>query len=133
MIGLAVGIDYALFIISRYRQQLAEGYERKEAIAIANGTAGSAVVFAGITVIIGLAGMSVIGIPFLTAMGLAAALCIFVAVLIAIFMVPAILEAMGGLIKAKSKKDPKVQPATKRTRLEVIYGGVLLPGAHGWL
>ncbi|AIQ46512.1 hypothetical protein R70723_12010 [Paenibacillus sp. FSL R7-0273] len=104
MIGLAVGIDYALFIISRYRQQLAQGFERREAIAIANGTAGSAVVFAGVTVIIGLAGMSVVGIPFLTAMGLAAALCILVAVLIAIITVPAVLSAMGGLIKAKRAK-----------------------------
>ncbi|OMD51197.1 MMPL family transporter [Paenibacillus odorifer] len=132
MIGLAVGIDYALFIISRYRQQLAEGYERKEAIAIANGTAGSAVVFAGITVIIGLAGMSVIGIPFLTAMGLAAALCIFVAVLIAIFMVPAILEAMGGLIKAKSKKRSKGSTRNKKNETRGNLWGSFVTG-RPWL
>lgn len=109
MIGLAVGIDYALFIISRYRQERAQGYEKREAIAIANGTAGSAVVFAGVTVIIGLVGMTVVGIPFLSAMGIAAALCIFVAVLIAIITVPAVLDAMGGKIKIKKLKDSKSQ------------------------
>lgn len=107
MIGLAVGIDYALFIISRYRQERAKGFEKREAIAIANGTAGSAVVFAGVTVIIGLAGMAVVGIPFLTAMGVAAALCIFVAVLIAVITVPAVLDVMGGKIKVKPIKDSK--------------------------
>jgi len=132
MIGLAVGIDYALFIISRYRQQLAEGYDRRESIAIANGTAGSAVVFAGLTVIIGLAGMTVIGIPFLSAMGLAAALCIMVAVLIAITLVPAILQALGGLIKAKRKKRSRKESGfwgrwvTGRPWLAVILGVALL-------
>ncbi|MEO3944846.1 MMPL family transporter [Gorillibacterium sp. CAU 1737] len=104
MLGLAVGIDYALFIISRYRQQLAEGFERREAIAIANGTAGSAVVFAGITVIIALVGFSFVGVPFLTAMGVAGALCVLVAILTAIFLVPAILDLMGDRIKAPKKK-----------------------------
>lgn len=103
MLGLAVGIDYALFIISRYRQQLAEGYERREAIAIANGTAGSAVVFAGITVMIALVGFSFVGVPFLTAMGVAGALCVFVAILTAIFIVPALLDLLGGRIKAAKK------------------------------
>ncbi len=105
MLGLAVGIDYALFIIARYRQLLAEGYERREAIAIANGTAGSAVVFAGVTVIIALIGFSFVGVPFLTAMGLAGALCVFTAILMTIFVVPAILELLGGKIKAPVKRS----------------------------
>ncbi|WP_194542739.1 MMPL family transporter [Paenibacillus sp. JZ16] len=118
MIGLAVGIDYALFIISRYRQERARGFEKREAIAIANGTAGSAVVFAGVTVIIGLAGMAVVGIPFLTAMGLAAALCIFVAVLIAIITVPAVLDAMGSKIKVKPiKNSGRLNRTTSRGNL----------------
>lgn len=103
MLGLAVGIDYALFIVSRYRQQLSEGYGRQEAIAIANGTAGSSVVFAGITVIIGLCGLAVAQIPFLTAMGLAGALCVLVAVLVAVVFVPAVLSAMGDRISAKPR------------------------------
>ena len=73
MIGLAVGIDYALFIVSRYRAELAEGRDREEAAGRAVGTAGSAVVFAGLTVIIALAGLAVVGIPILDQMGLAAA------------------------------------------------------------
>ncbi|MEK4660688.1 MMPL family transporter [Priestia sp. FSL H7-0729] len=98
MLALAVGIDYALFIISRYRQQLAEGYDRETAIAQANATAGGSVVFAGLTVIIALVGLSVVQIPFITMMGLAAAISVFVAVLIAIILVPAILAAAGDRI-----------------------------------
>ncbi|WP_340013141.1 MMPL family transporter [Paenibacillus sp. FSL K6-1318] len=95
MLALAVGIDYALFIMSRYRQQLAEGYERHVAIAQANATAGSSVVFAGLTVIIALVGLSVVQIPFITMMGLAAAISVFVAVLIAVIFVPAVLAVTG--------------------------------------
>jgi MMPL family len=71
MLGLAVGIDCALFIISRYRHELMRGVEPEEAAGIDGGTAGSAVVFAGLTVLIALAGLSVVGIPFITVMGLA--------------------------------------------------------------
>ncbi|MDN3025840.1 MMPL family transporter [Streptomyces sp. S.PB5] len=91
MLGLAVGIDYALFIVSRYRSELLEGHERQEAAGRAVGTAGSAVVFAGLTVIVALAGLSVVNIPVLTKMGLAAAGTVAVAVLIAITLVPALL------------------------------------------
>ncbi|MFD4245972.1 MMPL family transporter [Streptomyces sp. NPDC058525] len=91
MIGLAVGIDYALFIISRYRSEIAEGRERREAAGRAVGTAGSAVVFAGLTVIIALAGLAVVNIPMLTKMGVAAAGTVAVAVLIAVTLVPALL------------------------------------------
>ena len=73
MLGLAVGIDYALFILSRHRAQLADGVDVVESMARALATAGSAVVFAGATVIIALAGLSVAGIPVLTVMGLGAA------------------------------------------------------------
>ncbi|SPF03168.1 MMPL family transporter [Streptomyces sp. MA5143a] len=91
MIGLAVGIDYALFIISRYRSEMLEGRDREEAAGRAIGTAGSAVVFAGLTVIVALAGLAVVNIPMLTKMGLAAAGTVAVAVLIAITFVPALL------------------------------------------
>ncbi|WP_445527183.1 MMPL family transporter [Streptomyces cyslabdanicus] len=99
MIGLAVGIDYALFIVSRYRAELAEGREREEAAGRAVGTAGSAVVFAGLTVVIALVGLSVVNIPMLTKMGLAAAGTVVVAVLIALTMIPALLGYAGRKVK----------------------------------
>ncbi|GAA4989539.1 MMPL family transporter [Kineococcus glutinatus] len=95
MLGLAVGIDYALFIGSRYRSELLAGRDVGEAVALATGTAGSAVVTAGTTVVIALAGLVVAGIPFLTQMGLAAAATVVVAVLVATTLVPAALALLG--------------------------------------
>jgi putative drug exporter of the RND superfamily len=96
MLGLAVGIDYALFILSRHRQNMDDGLEPREAAAQATGTAGSAVVFAGATVIIALVGLTVVGIPFLSVMGLAAAGTVLIAVLIAVTLLPALLGFAGG-------------------------------------
>ncbi|MCX5048780.1 MMPL family transporter [Streptomyces sp. NBC_00474] len=107
MIGLAVGIDYALFIVSRYRSELAEGRSREEAVGRATGTAGSAVVFAGLTVVIALAGLAVVNVPMLTKMGLAAAGTVVVAVLIALTMVPALLGYAGKRVKAAGVKRGK--------------------------
>ncbi|MFE9017157.1 MMPL family transporter [Streptomyces sp. NPDC007808] len=101
MLGLAVGIDYVLFILSRHRQQLARGTDPQESAALATGTAGSAVVFAGSTVIIALAALSVIGIPFLTVMGLGAAGAVLVAVLAAITLVPALAGFAGTRLTPK--------------------------------
>ena len=98
MLGLAVGIDYALFILSRYRSELRHTDDRAEAAGRALGTAGSAVVFAGLTVIIALSALSLVRIPFLTTMGLAAAATVLVAVLIALTLTPAIL----GMLKGKA-------------------------------
>jgi len=98
MLGLAVGIDYALFILTRHRQNMADGMEPREAAARATATAGSAVVFAGLTVIIALVGLTVVNIPFLTVMGLAAAGTVATAVLIAITLLPAILGFAGGRV-----------------------------------
>jgi RND superfamily putative drug exporter len=91
MLGLAVGIDYAMFVVSRYREERANGHHPQEAAGLAAGTAGSAVVFAGLTVVIALAGLSVVGVPMLTKMGLAAAGAVVVGVLIALTLVPAVL------------------------------------------
>ncbi|HZP53488.1 MMPL family transporter [Actinocrinis sp.] len=91
MLGLAVGIDYAVFIVSRYREERANGREPREAAGLAAGTAGSSVLFAGLTVVIGLAGLSVVGVPMLTKMGLAAAATVVVTVLVALTLVPALL------------------------------------------
>ncbi|MCF1599449.1 MMPL family transporter [Streptomyces muensis] len=104
MIGLAVGIDYALFIVSRYRAELAEGRDREEAVGRATGTAGSAVVFAGLTVVIALAGLAVVNVPMLTKMGLAAAGTVVIAVLIALTMVPALLGYAGRKVKPAGEK-----------------------------
>ncbi|MDH6140239.1 RND superfamily putative drug exporter [Kitasatospora sp. GP30] len=98
MVGLAVGIDYALFIVSRHRRHLAEGLEPEEATARATATAGSAVVFAGLTVVVALAGLAVAGVPFLTVMGLAASGAVVVAVLVAITLLPALLGFAGRAI-----------------------------------
>lgn len=98
MIGLAVGIDYALFILARYRSELDHTDDREEAIGVAVGTAGSAVVFAGLTVVIALSALSVVGIPFLTYMGLGAAATVVVAVLVALTLLPALL----GVFKSKA-------------------------------
>ena len=95
MLGLAVGIDYALFILSRHRQNTNGGLQPREAAAQATGTAGSAVVFAGATVVIALVGLLVVNIPFLTVMGLAAAGAVVIAVLIAITLLPALLGFFG--------------------------------------
>ncbi|AGZ45906.1 MMPL family transporter [Actinoplanes friuliensis] len=95
MLGLAVGIDYALFISSRHRTQLAAGLPAEESVARATATAGSAVLFAGATVVIALAGLSIVGVPFLTAMGLAAAGTVLTAVLVALTLLPAMLGFTG--------------------------------------
>ncbi len=112
MIGLAVSIDYALFIMSRYRHELSSGLEPEEAVGRAVGTAGSAVVFAGLTVVIALAGLFVVGIPFLTEMGLGAAFTVAIAVAIALTLLPALLgmagrRVLGGRIPGLRGGDPE--------------------------
>ena len=122
MLGLAVGIDYVLFILSRHRQQLARGADPKESVALAVGTAGSAVVFAGATVIIALAALSVIGIPFLTTMGLGAAGAVLIAVLAAITLVPAVAGFAGTRLAPKpgsraARRAADAEGATGRATL----------------
>ncbi|MFB7774534.1 MMPL family transporter, partial [Streptomyces sp. NPDC056084] len=109
MIGLAVGIDYALFIVSRYRAELAEGREREEAAGRAVGTAGSAVVFAGLTVVIALVGLAVVNIPMLTKMGAAAAGTVVIAVLIALTLIPALLGFAGKRVLGRKARKAHVQ------------------------
>ncbi len=111
MIGLGVGIDYALFILSRYRNELEHTEDREEAAGVAVGTAGSAVVFAGLTVLIALSALAVARIPFLTTMGIAAAATVFIAVMVALTLLPAVLglmksKAFGGRVRrAHPKRD----------------------------
>jgi RND superfamily putative drug exporter len=107
MVGLAVGIDYALFIVSRHREQLADPAQGiEDSIGRAIGTAGSAVAFAGATVVIALAALSAAGIPFLTVMGLAAAGTVALAVLVAVTLVPAVLAFAGEKLRPKTADRP---------------------------
>ncbi|WP_459547599.1 MMPL family transporter [Nocardia sp. X0981] len=95
MLGLAVGIDYALFIVSRYTHELTRNPDPEQAIGRAVATAGSAVLFAGSTVVIALTGLVVVGIGLLTEMGIAAAVTVAVAVLVALTLLPALLGFAG--------------------------------------
>lgn len=98
MLGLAVGIDYALFIVARHQDQVRAGVEPEESAARATGTAGSAVVFAGVTVLIALVGLGFAGIPFLTTMGIAAAVAVAIAVVVAVTLTPALLGFAKGRV-----------------------------------
>ncbi|WP_394431590.1 MMPL family transporter [Streptomyces sp. SGAir0957] len=144
MIGLAVGIDYALFIVSRYRAELAEGRGHEEAAGRAVGTAGSAVVFAGLTVVIALVGLAVVNIPMLTKMGVAAAGTVAIAVLIALTLIPALLGYVGKRVHGRKarkaldsteKAEPKVNMGTRWARfvlrrpVMVLVAGVIGLGA----
>ncbi|GGR49071.1 MMPL family transporter [Streptomyces roseolus] len=143
MIGLAVGIDYALFIVSRYRSELADGRGKEEAAGRATGTAGSAVVFAGLTVVIALVGLAVVNIPMLTKMGFAAAGTVVIAVLIALTLIPALLGFAGDKVigrkerkgAAAPEKDAKPNAGTRWARfvirrpLFVLLAGVIGLGA----
>jgi len=104
MLGLAVGIDYSLFILNRHRTQLKAGVPLEESIGLANGTSGNAVVFAGSTVLIALLALNLTGIPFLGLMGTVGAVCVFVAILIAITLTPALLRLVGPRILTKKAR-----------------------------
>ncbi|MEN5076034.1 efflux RND transporter permease subunit, partial [Isoptericola cucumis] len=104
MLGLAVGIDYALFIVSRHREQLGDGLAVDESIARSVATAGSAVIFAGLTVMIALVGLGVAGIPFLTVMGVAAAAAVGIAVLVSLTLLPALLSFAGERLRPRAPR-----------------------------
>ena len=129
MLGLAVGIDYALFIVARHQDQVRAGVDPEESASRATGTAGSAVVFAGITVLIALIGLGFAGIPFLTTMGIAAAVAVMIAVLIAVTLTPAILGFLKGRVagrpaRPRRAKKGKAEAAPRRPFSERWVGGV---------
>ena len=137
MLGLAVGIDYSLFILNRHRTQLRNGLPVQESIGLANGTSGNAVVFAGATVLIALLALNLTGIPFLGLMGTVGAVCVFVAILIAITLTPAVLGLVGAKIltrKARAKvghaehhaKVPSKPMNTVRAVVTVVVGIIVL-------
>jgi RND superfamily putative drug exporter len=150
MLGLSCGIDYGLFILSRHRSNLLNGMTPEESVPLAMGTAGSSVVFAALTVIIALCGLTVVGIPFLTVMGLAAAASVAVALLIALTLLPAMLGFAGTkvatftrlpLLGARAERVARRSAANPdstagagwarwvvRHRVPVLVGGVILLG-----
>jgi RND superfamily putative drug exporter len=151
MLGLSCGIDYGVFIVSRHRTNLLNGMTPEESAPLAMGTAGSSVVFAALTVIIALCGLTVVGIPFLTVMGLAAAASVTVALLIALTLVPALLGFAGTRIikftrlpllgrhaervARRSAAHPESTAGARwggfvvRHRVLVLLGGIALLGA----
>ncbi|MEB0004308.1 MMPL family transporter [Cryobacterium sp. RTC2.1] len=112
MLGLAVGIDYSLFILTRFRAELRSGRNVEDSVARATGTAGSSVVFAGLTVIIALVGLLVANISFITEMGIAAAFAILVSVLMALTLLPVLMRTLGR----------RVLPKKQRTRRSNAFG-----------
>ncbi|HEY1628166.1 MAG TPA: MMPL family transporter, partial [Streptosporangiaceae bacterium] len=150
MLGLSCGIDYGLFILSRHRTNLLNGMTPEESVPLAMGTAGSSVVFAALTVIIALCGLTVVGIPFLTVMGLAAAASVTVALLIALTLLPAmlgfagpkvarftrlpLLGARAERVARRSAADPDSPAGARwarfvvRHRVPVLIGGIALLG-----
>lgn len=117
MLGLSCGIDYALFILNRYRTNLLLLMPRHEAAALAVGTAGGSVVFAALTVIIALCGLAIVGIPFLTYMGVAAAVSVLIAMLIALTLLPALFGFAGG--KVARFIEPPLQPGRPKLAAQV--------------
>ncbi|HST69634.1 MAG TPA: MMPL family transporter [Solirubrobacterales bacterium] len=113
MIGLGVGIDYALFIVTRHKLQLGEGMELRESIARATATAGGAVAFAGFTVVIALCSLAFAGIPLVSTLGFMAAVAVVVAVCAATTLLPAMLGALGPRIDSLRVKLGKTHPDDK--------------------
>jgi RND superfamily putative drug exporter len=104
MLGLAVGIDYSLFIINRHRRQLKSGMKLRDSIALANGTSGNAVLFAGLTVVIALVALNLTGIGFLGQMGTMGAVAIVASVAIALTFTPAMLSLIGEKVLSKRER-----------------------------
>ncbi|MFM9920465.1 MMPL family transporter [Lacisediminihabitans sp. H27-G8] len=136
MLGLAVGIDYSLFILNRHRTQLKQGMPLHESIGLANGTSGNAVVFAGTTVIVALLALNITGIPFLGLMGTVGAVAVAVAILVAITFTPAMLSLVGLRIlrkkerlaigHASAKRVPNTPMKTWRAIVTLVVGVAVL-------
>ncbi|GGC18136.1 membrane protein [Cellulomonas carbonis] len=136
MLGLAVGIDYSLFIVNRHRRQLVQGYDVDESVGLANGTSGNAVVFAGATVLIALLALNVTGIPFLGLMGTVGAACVAIAVLVAVTLTPALLSLLGLRVLRRGERAhlerhdvappvvPAVRPMSTRSAVLRVLAGV---------
>ncbi|MCK6211403.1 MMPL family transporter [Georgenia sp. EYE_87] len=126
MLGLAVGIDYSLFILNRHRRQLREGLELHESIGLATGTSGNAVVFAGLTVLIALLALNVTGIGFLGLMGTVAAACVAIAVLVAVTLMPALLGLVGHRVLPRRQRHHGAPTHVRRPARAMSTGAAIL-------
>ena len=145
MIGLGVGIDYALFVVTRHRAAMSEGHEPPEAAARAAATAGGAVVFAGSTVVVALLSLGLAGIPLVWTLGYAAAIAVLVAMVTAITLLPAMLAGVGHWIERLRVPLPHDTSADHKTHgwqrwaegvarhpVIAVVGAVLLLAVIAW-
>ncbi len=133
MLGLAVGIDYALFILNRHRRQLKDGMDVAQSIALANGTSGNSVMFAGLTVIIALAALNLTGIGFLGIMGTMGAMSIAFAVLIAVTFTPAIIATLGLRILSRKERAARDALVEHHQHLPAPSVAPVFATRHPWL
>ena len=122
MIGIGVGVDYTLFIVTRFRQALHDGMPPREAAAYASATAGRAVIFAGVTVAISITGLAVIGIPFITKLGMGGALGVLTAVVYATFLLPGLLALIGHRIDRLKVPFLRESDDSEATRSKTLMG-----------
>ncbi|MFM6967449.1 MAG: MMPL family transporter [Microbacteriaceae bacterium] len=133
MLGLAVGIDYALFIINRHRSQLKSGISVRDSVALANGTSGNSVVFAGLTVVIALAALNLTGIGFLGVMGTMGAMAIVFAVLIALTLTPALLSRIGMRILSKKERRALAERKDSTSPAETVSTKPVFATRRPWV
>ena len=133
MLGLAVGIDYALFILNRHRRQLKQGMTVADSIALANGTSGNSVMFAGLTVIIALAALNLTGIGFLGIMGTMGAMAIAFSVLIAVPFTPAVISKLGMRILSRKERAALSARTEAHETLAPTRTSAVLATRHPWL
>jgi RND superfamily putative drug exporter len=134
MIGLGVGIDYSLFIVTRFRQALHDGATPKEAAALAASTAGRAVIFAGATVAISVVGLATIGLDFITKMGIGASLSVLTSVAVAVTLLPAVLALLGHKVdrlKIPFIKTPDDSLAAAKKTAVARWGRFVT--SHAWV
>jgi putative drug exporter of the RND superfamily len=129
MLGLSTGVDYGLFILSRRRANLLAGMTPEESAGRAVGTAGSAVVFAALTVMIALAGLTMVGVPFLTVMGLSAAVAVAISLLIALTLLPALLGFAGRRVISFTRL-PLLSPRARRVASRAVTSPDTLASAR---
>ena len=133
MLGLAVGIDYSLFIMHRHRKQLLAGMEPIESIGRAVGTSGNAVVFAGLTVVIALAALVVPGLPFLSVLGLSAAATVALSVLVSLTLTPALLGFIGTkLVSRRAWRKQEAKTAAEASGASNPASNALSGNRRGW-
>lgn len=120
MLGLAIGIDYSLFIVERYREQRRLGYDKQRAIELAGATSGKAVLFSGATVILALLGVMIVPLNIFFSLSMGAILVVAVAVALTLTLLPAMLSLLGDRVNWPSKTPP---PAAEDATSDHLYSG----------